>query len=242
MRLSLGSRYGAALLLVVLAMTGIFVGAMGLFVEVLEYKLMHETLTNALAEQRLLLLRDPAWPAPSGGDVRRIVVDSGAMGGLSPVLAGMAPGAEQEVELDGRSYMVGRTDVGDRRLYVLLDIDSIETLEGRLVALAAATIIAAALLAIALGAALGRRVVEPIRTQLVKLRSAGAHLSARTDLSTDARPHVDAIQHVTERLEHAVDPLGARASGTEPRETLASASSDPADADTTTTANVRNPP
>ena len=79
MRLSLGSRYGAALLLVVLAMTGIFVGAMGLFVEVLEYKLMHDTLTYALAEQRLLLLRDPAWPGPSGGDVRRIVVDNGAM-------------------------------------------------------------------------------------------------------------------------------------------------------------------
>ena len=63
------------------------------------------------------------------------------MGGLSPVLARMASGAEQEIELDGRAYMVGRTDVGDRRLYVLLDIEPIETLEGRLVALAAATIV-----------------------------------------------------------------------------------------------------
>jgi len=168
MRLSLGRRYGAALLLVVLAMTGIFVAAMGLFVEVLEYELMHDTLTRALAEQRTLLLRDPAWPGPSGGDVRRIVVDQDAMGGLSPVLARMASGTEQEIELDGRAYMVGRTDVGDRRLYVLLDIEPIETLEGRLVALGAGTIVAAALLAIALGAALGRPIVDEHQGQLPK--------------------------------------------------------------------------
>jgi hypothetical protein len=160
MELSLRGRFSAALLLVVLAMSGVFVGSMGLFIEMLEYKLMHETLVRELAQQRDLLERDPTWPGPSGGDISRIVVDQASLGGLSPLLANLPAGAEQEMELDGRTYMAGRTDVGDRRLYVLLDIQPVEDIERRLTIIAASTIMAAAVLAIALGSALGRRVIE----------------------------------------------------------------------------------
>lgn len=108
-----------------------------------------------------MLVRDPTWPGPSGGDVTRIVVDEASLGGIAPVLADIPSGAEQELELDGRTYMVGRKDVGDRRLYVLLDIEPVETIERQLVILAAVTTTAAALLALVLGSALGRRALDP---------------------------------------------------------------------------------
>lgn len=163
MELSLRRRYVAALLLVVLAMSGVFIAAMGLFIEMLEYKLMHETLVRELSQQRALLVRDPAWPGPSSGDVRRIVADRASLGGLAPALVNLPAGAEQEIELDGMTYMVGRTDVGDRRLYVLLDIEPVERIERQLLTLAAVTTVAAALLAFVLGSALGRRAERLVR-------------------------------------------------------------------------------
>lgn len=163
MELSLRGRFSVALLLVVLAMAAVFVASMGLFIEMLEYKLMHETLVRELAQQRDLLVRDPTWPGPSGGDISRLVVDPASLGGISPLLANLAAGAEQEIELDGRTYMVGRTDVGERRLYVLLDIQPVEDIERQLTIIAAITIVAATMLALVLGSALGRRVIERVR-------------------------------------------------------------------------------
>ena len=228
MDLSLRARYGVALLLVVLAMAGVFVLAMGLFIEMVEFELKHNTLARELAEQRVLLMRDPAWPGPSGGDISRIVVDQASLGGLAPVLANMASGAQQEIELDGRTYMVGRTDVGDRRLYVLLDIEPVERIERRLVILAAVTTTAAAVLAIVLGSALGRRAeglperlvrerklareaINELQMRLVNLRSSSEHLSAQRDLSPDVRQHLDNVQHAAERMQVAVDSLAAQA-------------------------------
>ena len=67
MNLSLRARYGVALLLVVLTMAGVFVVAMGLFIEMVEFELKHDTLARALAEQRDVAGLRLAWPGPSGG-------------------------------------------------------------------------------------------------------------------------------------------------------------------------------
>jgi hypothetical protein len=226
MDLSLRARYGVALLLVVLTMAGVFVVAMGLFIEMVEFELKHDTLARELAEQRALLVRDPDWPGPSGGDITRMVVDEASLGGIAPVLAEMASGTQQELELDGRTYMVGRTDIGDRRLYVLLDIEPVESIERRLVILAAVTTTAAALLAVVLGSALGRRAegllerlvrerrfageaIHELQMRFVNLRSSSEQLSAQRDLSPDARQHVDNVQHAAERMQVAVDSLAA---------------------------------
>ncbi len=229
MDLSLRARYGVALLLVVLTMAGVFVVAMGLFIEMVEFELKHDTLARELAEQRALLVRDPAWPGPSGGDITRMVVDEASLGGIAPVLAEMASGTQQELELDGRTYMVGRTDIGDRRLYVLLDIEPVESIERRLVILAAVTTTAAALLAVVLGSALGRRAegllerlvrerrvageaINELQMRFVNLRSSSEQLSAQKDLSPDARQHVDNVQHAAERMQVTVDSLAAQTS------------------------------
>ena len=232
MNLSLRARYGVALLLVVLTMAGIFVVAMGLFIEMVEFELKHDTLARALAEQRVLLVRDPAWPGPSGGDMSRIVVDEASLGEIAPVLAEIPSGAEREIELDGRTYMVGRTDIGNRRLYLLLDIEPVERFERLLVILAAVTTTAAALLAIVLGSRLGRRALDPVsqlqarvaregtfaaetihelRTRLARLRSSSQYLSAQTDLSPAVREHVETVQHAAGHLQLAVDSLAATA-------------------------------
>jgi len=148
------------------------------------------------------------------------------LGGIAPVLAEMASGTQQELELDGRTYMVGRTDIGDRRLYVLLDIEPVESIERRLVILAAVTTTAAALLAVVLGSALGRRAegllerlvrerrfageaIHELQMRFVNLRSSSEQLSAQRDLSPDARQHVDNVQHAAERMQVAVDSLAA---------------------------------
>ena len=148
------------------------------------------------------------------------------------MLAEIPSGAEREIELDGRTYMVGRTDIGNRRLYVLLDIEPVERFERLLVILAAVTTTAAALLAIVLGSRLGRRALDPVsrlqervaregtfagetihelRTRLARLRSSSEYLSAQTDLSPAVREHVETVQHAAGRLQLAVDSLAATA-------------------------------
>jgi methyl-accepting chemotaxis protein len=205
MDLSLRARYGVALLLTVLAMAGVFVAAMGLFIEMVEYKLKHDTLARELEEQRVLLVRDPTWPRPSGGDVRSIVVDEASLGGIAPALVEMPSGAEQEMELDGRTYMVGRTDVGDRRLYVLLDIEPVERIERRLVLLAAVTTTAAAVLALMLGSALGRRALDPVLRLARDVERLDPERPGPSPASTndcpELRPISRAIEQYQERLQ-----------------------------------------
>ena len=81
---------------------------MGLFIEIVEYELKHNTLVRELEERRM------GWFAIRPGRtigrcVSRIVVDEASLGGVAPVLADIPSGAEQELELDGRPRWVGRT-------------------------------------------------------------------------------------------------------------------------------------
>jgi signal transduction histidine kinase len=162
MALSLQSRYGLALLAVVVALVVVFTTAMAFFVEVLERELLHDTLTREVAEYRDLLARDPTWPGIAGENPTRIVVRRDELASLPRPLADIGPNLEGEIELEGREYLVKATDVGDRRLIVLLDIAPVEKVEDNLVTAAALTTLAGAVLATLLGIALGQRALRPV--------------------------------------------------------------------------------
>lgn len=163
MTLSLRTRYIAAILLVVGVLASVFTVAMSLFVEVLEEELLENTLGRELEERRLRLVNGSHVSLPINGDLREIIVARDALGELPVELRKVQPGlAPGDIDLEGHTYMVGRADVGDQRLYVLLDIARIERIEATLKALAVVTALAAAVFGIAIGVALSRRVMRPV--------------------------------------------------------------------------------
>lgn len=162
MTISLRSRYMASMLVLVTILSVAFTGAMGLFVEVLEYELLHRTLGRELDQHRQLLERGALNLAQDNSEMRRILVKDAALSTLPPALAALPAGPYGEVELDGRTYMVGRTDVGQQHLYLLLDISRVEAIESRLWWIAGATLLAGTLLSAVISLYLSRRVMRPV--------------------------------------------------------------------------------
>lgn len=161
---SLRNRYLASMLVMVTILAGAFVGAMGAFVEVLEYELLHRTLGRELEEHRRLLEGGALASVPDNGELRRILVSQDMIASLPPALAALPPGLDGEVEINGQEFLAGRADVGDQRLYLLLDIERVELIESRLWWIAVVTLAAGTVLAAIGSLYLSRRIMQPVAT------------------------------------------------------------------------------
>jgi hypothetical protein len=155
--LSLRARFGLAVAAVTIVLVAVFATAMAFFIEVLEHELLHDTLSRELAEHRDLLIRDPDWPDLTGDELTRMVVDQGDLKKLPRPLRDLGTRLEGEIELEGRTYLVRATDIGHRRLILMLDIAPVEELERRLALAALLTALAGVSLAGLLVLVLGRR-------------------------------------------------------------------------------------
>lgn len=155
-------------MLVVMVLGAGFFVAVDRFVEALEVELLERRMAEELGELVEAYGRLGASAQVVGSTVHSYVVQPGAPTDVPPAILGLSPGTHPEVVLDGVEYHVGRADVGDTRLYVLLNIEPVEALEARLLVLAWVWSIAAISLSALAAVALSRLVSRPV-SQLTRL-------------------------------------------------------------------------
>ena len=170
---SLKTRFllSAAVLIVVLC--GAFALAVHEFIELLEDEMLNHTLVHEMQEfKRDLAGRPQALPPSAGGLSGYIVRDARDRAALPAELAGLSDGVHEDVVVRGRIYYVAVENKGPVRLYLLLDTERVEVLEGEVVGAAVLVGLVALCLAAVLGFGLSRAVMRPV----TQLADAVAHL------------------------------------------------------------------
>lgn len=163
-RLALRTRFIGAFLLVVILISSGFCYAVYQFVEVLEAELMEGTVKRELQEFALRFVYAPAVPPPHVANLQGYVLRRGAVlpSNFPAALSSWPAGRYDEFEVDGKAFFAGREDVGDVRLYLVLDIANIEVLEEQLIGLSYIFVTGALLAAIVVGWLLSRLVMRPV--------------------------------------------------------------------------------
>lgn len=160
---SLRARFlGATVVLTVVLLAG-FAYAMHLFIETLEDELVRGPLEEELTEFAQRFREDPTNAAPTKEDVKSYTVPRGETASLPTPLRSLRPGEMTQIEIGTGDYIGGRRDVGATSLYLLLDIDEVEKLEARLVAVAWICGLGALALAMLIAFWLARLVIRPVR-------------------------------------------------------------------------------
>jgi signal transduction histidine kinase len=162
LRLGLRARFVVALLLFAAALAGGFGLAVFQFIEVLESELQERLVQLELNEFVEAYRRDPNIAPPHSAGLDGYVLRPGQLSQIPPEVERIAPGSAREIRIDNVDYYAARHDVGDARLYLVLDISNVEALEARLVTLALTFVLASFIAATALGLALSRLVTRPV--------------------------------------------------------------------------------
>ena len=161
-RVGLRARFVVALLLFAAALAGAFGVAVVQFIEVLESELQERLLQREMSKFVEAYQRDPDIAPPHSAGLVGYVLRPGQLSQIPPQVERIAPGNAVEIRIDKVDYYAGRSDVGDARLYLVLDISNVEALEARLVTLALTFVLAGFIAAAALGLALSRLVTKPV--------------------------------------------------------------------------------
>ncbi|AXQ30423.1 sensor histidine kinase [Solimonas sp. K1W22B-7] len=170
--LSLRGRFIGALLLVAVILAVGFGHAVGRFVEVLEQELKNRSLVRELDHLQAYLERGQPLPPTHEPEVRAYLLHPGdSTAGLPEPLQRLRAGKRREIEWQGRAYQAGRRDVGELRLYAMLDIHDVEQLERRLIALAVLFVTAGLAFAVLLGLLLSRVVTGPVSRLAQRVRA-----------------------------------------------------------------------
>ncbi len=163
-RFTLRTRFIGALLLVVTLISAGFCYAVYEFVEVLEVELMERTVKRELQELALRFVQAPDTPLTHVADLQGYVLRPGAVlpRDFPAVLLSWPAGRYEEFEISGKEFFAGREDVADARLYLVLDIAQIESLEEQLIQLSYLFVVGALLVAVIVGGLLPRLVMRPV--------------------------------------------------------------------------------
>ncbi len=162
--LSLHARFIAAIMLVVLVLSGGFLYAVDRFTQLLEAELLQRTMASELRRFATAYAHDPRARPPQADGFSANVVPESALDSLPPRLRRLPPGLHDDVKIGGREYFVGREDVSGHRLYLLLDVEHVEELEAHLITVAVAGFLVASLVALGVAISLSRMVLHPVTT------------------------------------------------------------------------------
>lgn len=191
-RFGLRARFIAAMLAVVAILGVGFYSAVRLGQETMERVAIGERLDDEFVEHLELVRDSPANPAlPAHPDFRGYLVRPGtrAAESIPRGLLRIEPGHRRELRIDGHAYYAGCEETADGgRLYLLLDVERIETLEAQLLRLAWIFIPSAMVLAIVVAIGLSRLVIGPVSRLAAKV----AHLQP-------GRPHEALAADVADR-------------------------------------------
>lgn len=163
-RPSLRARFVLALLLVVTLVCGGFTYAVYEIVELLEVDLMEGAVKRELGQFAKRFSTAPGTPPPNAVGLKTYILRPTEVPppAFPADLLTWPAGRYESFQSGQKEFYVGREDVGDARLYLVLDIENVERLESRLAGLALIVVIGAWVAAIAAGLLLSRRVTAPI--------------------------------------------------------------------------------
>ena len=163
---SLRTRFLLAAAVLVVVLCGAFAAAVHEFIELLEDEMLNHTLVREMQEfRRDVAARSQSAPPSAGGLSGFVVRDASDRAALPPEVAGLAKGVHEDVDIQGRVYYVAVDEVGTTRLYLLLDTERVDVLEGDVVGAAILVGLVALCLAAVLGIGMSRAVMRPV-TQL----------------------------------------------------------------------------
>jgi len=164
-RLGLRPRFLLAMLALVFVVLGGFVYAVSEFLDVLEDDMIHGELSRDMDRIAALYERDPALLQVTEPGLQVFVVPRGDTASLPPSLAHLPDGRSHEVEVPDAEYEYGATrrDIGDKSLYLLLDLTPVERLEKELIGVAWVVGLGALFLAVTLALWLSQLVMRPVR-------------------------------------------------------------------------------
>ena len=163
---SLRTRFLLAVSVLVIVLCGAFAAAVHECIELLEDEMLNHTLVREMQEFKRASRRSRSLRRPAAGGLRGFhrpqCLGSGcvAAGGGRSVQRSARGRRDQ-----GRVYYVAVDDLGPTRLYLLLDTERVELLEGDVVGTAVLVGLVALCLAAVLGFAMSRAVMRPV-TQL----------------------------------------------------------------------------
>lgn len=175
----LRGRLVAAILLIVSIVTAGFYSTVAQFIEFYESEMTDRVLVDELEQFVQQYRNNPDIPAPRTSDLRSYVVKGPDSAGLPAALRSLAAGRHGEIFIDGVEYAAGREDVGDSRIYLLLDLQRVENLEVRFLTLAWLCAVASWIAAIGVALWLSRVVLQPVTllaTQVGALDPANPHV------------------------------------------------------------------
>lgn len=195
-----------------LLFSAVLVGGYGLaavqFIDVLESELQERLVQRELDEFVEAYRRDPSIAPPHSAGLQGYILRPGKPSRIPPQVERIAPGSAGEIRIGNVDYYAARRDMGDARLYLMLDISNVEALEARLATLAVVFVLASFIAATALGLALSRLVTRPV-SRLADLVTSldpsdrGLSLSATFD-DRDIGMIAAAFDHYLQRLDEFV--------------------------------------
>src|SRR5262249_10905333 len=131
---SLRTRFLLAASVLVIVLCGAFAAAVHEFIELLEDEMLNHTLVREMQEfKRDVATRPQSAPPAVAGLSGFVVRDASDRASLPPEVLALAKGVHEDVVIRGRIYYVAVDDVGPTRLYLLLDTERVEALEGDVV-------------------------------------------------------------------------------------------------------------
>jgi signal transduction histidine kinase len=162
-RWSLRARFLLATSLLTVVLCAVFAIAVFQFIELLEDELLNRTLVREMQEFKTELAEDPQARPPSASGVSGFIVRTPAERAALPAeLAPLSLGVHEDVLIHGRVYFVDVGEAPNARLYILLNTERVETLEGSVVTVAVLVGLLALGLAAVIGIALSRAVMRPV--------------------------------------------------------------------------------
>ena len=162
-RWSLRARFLLATSMLTLVLCTVFAIAVYQFVELLEDELLNRTLVREMQEFKSELAEDAQARPPSASGVSGFIVRTPLERAALPAeLIPLSLGVHEDVLIHGRVYFVAVDESGSSRLYILLNTERVEALEGNIVTAAVLVMLVAFGLAAVIGIVLSRAVMRPV--------------------------------------------------------------------------------
>jgi signal transduction histidine kinase len=133
------------------------------FIELLEDELLNHTLVREMQQLKEEVARDPHARAPRAAGLQGYIVRTPADKDTLPLeLRELGRGLHEDIPVNGRLSYAAVDQVGNTRLYVVLDTEHVEAIENSVVSVAFLGGLIALGLAAVIGVALARAVMRPV--------------------------------------------------------------------------------